>query len=323
MYQKLLRTACLWGAILLPVASQAQSLKSVFPGPLYVTLENSNAIEVLPSGKVWYGIKAAHYDAISANGRYLLVTSAAPGRVYILNAHTGKKLAVLALGSTHTQGVKISPDNRWALVVEPDRDRVAAIDLTHLKIAKNIPVGKTPHNVRFNHTGSIAYVTLQGGTGVAVVNMKSLTKVDEIPIPKLHGPHNLDLSDHGRLLWVRDIQDQVAVVDLKTRKVLHYITVGHGHAGIDVIPGGRYVFTGAIADHVVDVIDPKTYKVIKSIDVGVGPHGVRASRNGRWLYVEVVATNKIAVIDTRSLKVVRQIPTHGEVPFWGAVLGNR
>jgi YVTN family beta-propeller protein len=111
-------------------------------------------------------------------------------------------------------------------------------------------------------------------------------------------------------------------VSVKTRKVLAVIKVGAGHAGIDVIPGGRYVFTGAIADHVVDVIDPKTFRLIKRIDVGQGPHGVRASRDGRWVYVAVTGTDRVVVIDTRTLEVVRQLPTHGKLPFWISVIGN-
>ncbi|MHB1951775.1 MAG: cytochrome D1 domain-containing protein [Acidiferrobacteraceae bacterium] len=293
----------------------------LFPGRLYVTVQAANAVEVLPSGTLWRGIRAAHYDDISPNGHFLVVTSAEPGRAYVLNARTGQHLAVFDLGKA-TQGVKISPDNHWALVVEPGPGKVAVIDLRHLKLVKTIAVGKTPHNVRFTRHGRLAYVTLQGGGGVAVINMRQLKKVAEIPIPGLTGPHNLDLSDHDRLLWVRDIGDHVAVVNLATRKVVHLIKVGQGHAGIDVIPGGRYVFTGAIADDVVDAIDPKTYRVVKRIKVGNGPHGVRASRNGRWVYAEVTGTNKVAVIDVRTLKVVKQIPVKGGFPFWGAVRGN-
>ncbi len=293
----------------------------MFPGRLYVTVQAANAVEVLPQGTLWRGITAAHYDDISPNGRFLVVTSAQPGRAYVLNAHTGKHLAVFQLGKA-TQGVKISPNNHWALVVEPGPGRVAVINLKTLKLVKTIAVGKTPHNVRFTHSGRLAYVTLQGGGGVAVINMKQMRKVAEIPVPGLTGPHNLDLSDHDRLLWVRDIGDHVAVVDLATRKVIHLIKVGQGHAGIDVIPGGRYVFTGAIADDVVDVINPKTYRVVKRIKVGNGPHGVRASRDGHWVYAEVTGTNKVAVIDTHTLKVVKQIPTKGGFPFWGALRGN-
>jgi YVTN family beta-propeller protein len=155
-----------------------------------------------------------------------------------------------------------------------------------------------------------------------VLDMHNLAKVGEIPVPGVHGPHNLDLSANGRVLWVRDLTGSVAAVDLKTRKELAVIPVAPGHAGIDVVPGGRYVFTGGIAGHVVDVIDPATFKVVKQIDVGQGPHGVRASTDGRWVYATVTATSKVAVIDAHSLKVVKQIDTHGKLPFWIAVRGN-
>ena len=97
------------------------------------------------------------------------------------------------------------------------------------------------------------------------------------------------------------------------------IPVGHGHAGIDVLPGGKYVVTGAIADDVVDVIDAKTLKVVKQIVVGKGPHGVRASQDGRWIYADDTGANDVEVIDAQTLKVVAKIPTAGGVPFWVAV----
>lgn len=146
--------------------------------------------------------------------------------------------------------------------------------------------------------------------------------LDQVVGVGIHGPHNLDLSADEKTLWVRDLVGKVAAVDIRSRKVLAVIPVGLSHGGIDVIPGCRYVFTGAIADHVVDVIDPTTFKVIKRIDVGQGPHGVRASRDGRWVYVGVTGTDKIGVIDTRTLKVVKQEPTHGRLPFWITLAGN-
>lgn len=292
----------------------------IFSEPIYVTVQNANAVEVLPQGTVWRGLDSAHYDALSPDGSRLLVSSST-GDVYVVDTATGKKLATFSIG-TIVQGVAIGPHGRWGLAISPEKGAVAAIDLKTLKLVKMIKVGKVPHNARFSPDGKRAYVTLQGGTGVAVVDMGTLAKVGEIPVPGIHGPHNLDLSNHGRVLWVRDLVGHVAAVDIKTRKELAVITVGAGHAGIDVIPGGRYVFTGAIGDHVVDVIDPESYKVVKRIDVGQGPHGVRASRDGRWVYVGVTATNKVAVIDTHSLAVVRQIPVAGEVPFWVVVQGN-
>jgi YVTN family beta-propeller protein len=292
-----------------------------FPGPVYATVQAAGAVEDMATGKTWSDLPGAHYDAVSPDGKRLLVSSSNTTNAYLVDTETGRTLATFDIGAT-PQGVAIGPNGRWGLAVSAGAGTVAAIDLNTLKLVRKIEVGNTPHNIRFTADGNLAYVTLQGGSGVAMVDMRTLAKVGEIPVPGIQGPHNLDLSSDENTLWVRDVVGNVAAVSVKTRKVLAVIKVGAGHAGIDVIPGGRYVFTGAIADHVVDVIDPKTFRLIKRIDVGQGPHGVRASRDGRWVYVAVTGTDRVVVIDTRTLEVVRQLPTHGKLPFWISVIGN-
>lgn len=110
----------------------------------------------------------------------------------------------------------IGPHGRWGLAVSAGTDSVAVIDVKNLKLAKVIKVGKTPHNARFSKDGKLAYVTLQGGNSVAVIAMQSLSKVDEIPVPGIEGPHNLDISADGSVPWARGIAGKVAAVDIKT-----------------------------------------------------------------------------------------------------------
>lgn len=302
-------------------SAAATEMPKLFPAPVYVTLQTGNAVERMPAGKTSDALSGAHYDAISHDGKRLLVSSKDLPEAYLLDSQSGKKLATFEIGPT-PQGVAISPDGRWGLAVSAGNGTVAVIDMRTRKLVKSVAVGKAPHNARFTANGKLAYVTLQGGTGVAVVDIHTLAKIDEIDVPGITGPHNLDLSADEKTLWIRDLVGKVAAVDIKSRKVLAVIPVSLSHGGIDVIPGGRYVFSGAIADHVVDVIDPKTFKVVKRIEVGQGPHGVRSSRDGRWVYVGVTGTDKLAVIDTRTLDVVRQVPTQGKLPFWVAVVGN-
>lgn len=301
--------------------AQAAAPSDLFPQPVYVTVTKADAVQEMASSRNLDGLPTAHYDAISADGKLLMVSSRDQPEAYLVDAQSGKKLATYKIGKV-PQGVAISPDGRWGMAVAAGENTVSIIDLKTRKLVKTIEVGKTPHNVRFTRDSRIAYVTLQGGTGVAVVDMSSLKKVDEIPVPGVKGPHNLDLSPDEKTLWVRDFVGKVAAVDIASRREKAIIPVGLGHGGIDVTPGGKYVVTGAIADHVVDVIDPKTMKIIKRIDVGQGPHGVRASADGRWIYASVTGTNQIAVIDANTLDVARQVPTEGEVPFWLSVVGN-
>ena len=311
----------LFALALVPALGFAAEPAQVFPAPVYVTLEGSDAVEVFPQETVWHDLNSAHYDAMNPDGSRLLVSSHQTGKIYLLDTTTGEKIATFDIGSV-AQGVKIGPNGHWALAIAPKQGAVAAINLDKLKVAKKIKVGNTPHNASFSPDGSRAYVTLQGGTGVAVVDMDTLKKVGEIAVPGIQGPHNIDLSDDGQIMWVRDTVGHVTVVNTETGKELAVIDVGIGHAGIDVVPGGKHVVTGAIAGHLVTVINANTHEVVKQIDVGQGPHGVRASADGRWVYVAVTGTNKVAVIDMRSLEVVRQVPTDGDVPFFIAVQGN-
>lgn len=319
----LARYRCLAALVVAMAVTHVSAAEStpLFPAPVYVTLQGSSAVENMPGQHSWIGVPSAHYDAIGPHGDLMLVSSKDQPKAFLLDAHDGRRLASFDIGPA-PQGVTISPDGRWGLAVSAGNGTITLIDMHARMQVATIPVGQTPHNARFSADGKLAYVTLQGGTGVAVVDMRTRKKVREIPVPGIRGPHNLDLSADGKTMWVRDLVGHVAAVDLASGRELAVIPVGLGHAGIDVIPGGRYVFTGAIADHVVDVIDPATFKVVKRIDVGQGPHGVRASRDGRWVYAAVTGTDKLAVIDVRTLKVVKQVPVQGELPFWLAIAGN-
>lgn len=297
---------------------------NLFPAPAYVTLQGSGAVENMAKGDTWHGLPGAHYDALSADGTRLLVSSATKPDAFLIDTQTGKTLATFDVGPV-LQGVAISPDGKWGLVVSAGNGTVSVINLRTEQRVKTIPVGmgpdhaavgSGPHNAIFTPDGKRAYVTLQGGGGVAVLDMRTLTRIAEFPVPGLQLPHNLVLSPDGKTLWIRGFVGQVAAVDLASHKVLAVIPVGASHAGIDITANGRYVFTGGIGGNVVDVIDAHTFTVVKRIGVGPGPHGVQVSGNQRWVYVGVTGTNQVAVIDVRTFKVAERLPTGGKVPFW-------
>lgn len=302
-------------------AGASLARETAFPAPAYVAVQHSNAVKTLPSGQAWPGVPGAHYDALSPDGTRLLVSGFKTGDVYLLDARSGERIATLPIGEV-AQGVKISPDGRHGLAMAQKQGVVAVIDMAAGELIKRLPVGAGPHNAVFSADGARAYVTLQGGGAIAVIDMATLEKVDEIPTPGLETPHNLDLSADGRWLWLRDFVGQAAVLDLDRRSLVETFAVGNGHGGIDVLPGGRYVATGAIADSVVTVIDTQALEIAATIEVGAGPHGVRASRDGRYLYATLTADDAIAVIDIETMAVVRREPVGGAFPFWIAVPGN-
>ena len=293
---------------------------SKFPDSVYVSLKHAGKVAKFSGSSTWTGGPNMLYAAITPDGKRLLVTS--PGRqsVYVFDSKTGRQITIIKVGKA-SKGIKISPNGVEAYVSNEGENTISVINLANYKVVAKIPTAKMPHNVRFNNDGSIAYVTLQGGAGLGVINTKLRRVVKVIPTPGLVGPHNMDLSKDGKIAFVRDTVNHVAVVDLIKGTVSKLIKVGFGHSGIDVSPNGKYVFTGGIAGNTVTVIDSKTYKTIKTIKVGKGPHGIRTSKDSRWLYVSVTTDNRLIIIDTRTLTVSAQLKLSG-FPFWIAVNGN-
>jgi len=300
-------------------SSSSTATSKEFPETTWITMKKSASVESFPNQKVWKGGPNMLYDAVTPDGKLVLATSPSDNMVYVFDAKTGKKLAVVAVGQA-PKGVKVSPDGTVAYIANQKSANISVLDIKTLKILATIAVKTGPHNCRFTKDGTLAYVTLQGGAGLGVIDTKSKKMIRVIPIPGIKGPHNLDLSLDEKTAYVRDIVKHVAIVNLATGITEKIINVGNGHAGIDVSPDGRFVVTGAIGDTYVSVIDTHSLKV-RNIEVGNAPHGVRASKDSRWIYVTVTKDNVVAVINASTMKVEKNIAVE-KFPFWVAVGGN-
>lgn len=306
-------------------AKSQNNITEYFPEPIYVALQGSDAVEVLPQQKVFHGFPQAHYIALGPKGDIMAISGFHSGQVYIADAKSGKKLATLKIGKV-VQGVKIAPVGPLMLAADTSGGSVAVIDLNSLKVTKTIPVGKSPHNIVFSKNGKMAYVTVQGANKLAVIDMPTLSKVADINIPGMDGPHNLDLANNDHWLWIRNHPSptqhgSAALIDLATGKVIKTLPVGYFHGGIDKIPGS-VIMTTDIGGDTVDALDQNGIDVIKHITVGTAPHGVRISNDDRWAYVTSTGDNEVDVIDMRTLTVVQKVKTNGSFPFWIAMLGN-
>jgi len=309
------------GSIFLLSASCSQVLaENLFPESVYVTLRESNQVAKYPGQTIWNGGPKMLYDSITPDGKTLVVSSPKDGGIYIFDAQSGEQLGMVKTDK-EAKGVKITPDGKEVFVSNEGADNVSVVDLASKQVVATIKTDKMPHNVRITNDGKTAYVTLQGGAGLGVIDVKGRKITKVIPTPGIDTPHNLDLSKDERLAFVRDTSNKVGVLELSTGKIKTILEVGQGHAGIDVIPNGKLVFTGAIADDVVTVIDANTFKVVKKIKVGFGPHGVRASKDNKYLYVSVTADDKVYVIDVDKLEVIKEFKVES-FPFWVAVNGN-
>lgn len=283
----------------------------------YVSLQGSNAIEQLPSGKLIQQVANAHYIALSPNGKLLLASHAGGDSVSLLDIARGSQTQVFRVGRV-PQGVTFSPNGRWAAIIGAAGGNLYLIDMTSRQTGHRITVGKNPHNAVFSPDGKYVYVTLQNGAAVAVVNVAKQALDRTIPVG-INYPHNLVISPDGKVLWIRGFKNKVAAVSIGSGTTFAVIPVSKGHAGITITPDGKYVFTGGIGGNTVDVIDTATQQVIKKIPVGQGPHGVTVGPKGSWVFAAITGDNKVVAISTDSLTVEHSWPVQGTFPFWLSV----
>lgn len=307
-------------ALATTLASAPLIAENSFPENVFVTLKDSGQLAMFAGQKVWKGDPVMLYNSITPDGKRLVVSSPKMKSVYVFDTTTHKQLAKVAVGKA-SKGLKVSPNGKEVYVANEGEATISVVDLAQYKNVATIKVEEMPHNIAFSPDGKVAYVTLQGGAGLGVIDTGTRKVLKVIPTPGIPAPHNLDISQDGKKAYIRDTSNVAGMLSLETGKVEKVVEVGQGHAGIDLSPDGKRVYTGAIADEVVTVMDAETLEVTKKIKVGFGPHGVRVSKDGRWLYVAITSEDKFVVVDTQKLEVAE---THNVAafPFWVAVQGN-
>ncbi len=300
--------------------SGADHLSSAsFSETVFATLKESGQVMTLPDGIRWDAKKVILYNALSSDGRLLLVTSPNNNKLFVFETSDQSIKAIVDMQKA-PKGVKISPNDEFAYVVSEGANLINVVDLSSFTVIKTIVAKTTPHNVRFNSQGDVAYVTLQGGEGIGVIDTSthSITKI--IEVPGITGPHNLDLSMDESKLYVRDFVNSFAILEIASGEVKAVHKVGNGHGGIDVSPSGEWVATGAIGDTFITVMNTNSGE-LTNITVPKGPHGVRFSADNRWLYVVSSIANQISVIDVGTLTLSESMAAP-KFPFWLAVKGN-
>ena len=299
-------------------------------GNVFTTLREGNAILSLSNNQTWSaGPDMTYID--STNDGETVIASSGDNHVYVFNNkdtvdNNNELSAKIKVGET-PRGVKISPDEKYALVANEVSGTISLIDFKNMTVIKEVPVGKIPHNIVFStdyndndNNKKLAYITMQGDDQIIIMDMNKFDKVGEITVSK--GPHNLDITPDGKYLFVANAgSSDIAVIDIANKQVIKKIPVSTGHHGIDVSPDGKMVYVSGIGSDKVNVIDPIKLELVKQIDVGNGPHGIRTSSDGKLLYVDVTSTNKVVLIDTEQLKITNYINT-GKSPFWIAIPNN-
>jgi YVTN family beta-propeller protein len=176
--------------------------------------------------------------------------------------------------------------------------------------------------------GGKVYVADEESSTVSVIDAASFKKIGSIKVGQ--GPHNVQVTSDGKLLWVTNNGEPaeattkmspkempksehgamagsgaVWVIDTATDKVITKVPVGMHPANVVVAQDGRRAYVTNGGDNSVSVVDTSTQQVVETIAVGTFPHGIRISPDGRQAWVANLKGGTVSVIDTQTKKTDR------------------
>jgi DNA-binding beta-propeller fold protein YncE len=215
----------------------------------------------------------------------------------------------ISLGNSGPRGLSLTADGK-RLLVAGKTGELMAIDTSTGQVVQRVKIGKNPEFVRV-HDG-YAYVTYEPGESGPPPEAQQGAKTGqkgeqrgEKQGEKAAGKGGAD-DDDGN-----SPPAEIAIVDLKTMKVLRSVKSGHETEGVEFSPNGREMLVTNEGDDTVSVYHTGSGKLLRTLklDAGSRPRGIKVSPDGKQYVVTLENTSKFVVLDAASLKPVKTVDT--------------
>jgi YVTN family beta-propeller protein len=207
---------------------------------IYVTNNGGNTVSVISTvnnavtATVTVGANPVGV-AFTPDGTWAYVTNITSDTVSVIDTSTDTVTASIFLGSFAPYGtilpwgISITPDGNRAVVTNVANRSLTIIDTSTNTIETKISVGTdgfNPRYVGFSPTGDLAYVSVEGGGTVRVVDLTTLTEITSIY--EGTSPFGLAVSANGSRIYVANYNSGFSVVDTTTRSVVANIPMPQG-----------------------------------------------------------------------------------------------
>jgi len=176
------------------------------------------------------------------------------------------------------------------------------VDPGAMQIVATVTVGVDPHEIAIGPDQRFAYVTNYAGgngTSLSVVDLRTRTKVKDISIVPLVGPHGI-VAAAGRIWFTAEKSQSVGRYDPATDRI-DWIgrTNQNGTHMLAVRDDGSVVYTANIGPSTASIIPVSGSESTVKANIAVvgGPEGVVLSPDGREVWVGSRDFNGISIID--------------------------
>lgn len=185
----------------------------------------------------------------------------------------------LGLGQNRTHMLVVNKDGRRIYTSNVNSDTISMLDRDKSGdvsgwVETNIRVGKGPEGFDVSPDGKELWAANSHDGTVSIIDLASRKVAGTLDLHTKMA-NRLKFTPDGKRVLISDLRTgDLVVVDSTTRNEIKRVSVGHGAAGILIVPDGSRAFVAASPDHSVAVIDLKALSVTGRIATGSGPDGM-------------------------------------------------
>ena len=185
----------------------------------------------------------------------------------------------LGIGQNRTHMLVVSKDENRIFTANVNSDTISILDRDKNGDASGwietpIAVGKGPEGFDVSPDGKEVWVANSHDGTLSIIDLASRKVVQTLDMPTKFA-NRVKFSPDGKLVLISDLgMGDLVVLDAAARKEIKRLNLGHGVAGILIVPDGSRAYVAVSPDAQVAVIDLKTFSVTGRIATGKGPDGM-------------------------------------------------
>ena len=186
---------------------------------------------------------------------------------------------VLGIGQDRTHMLLFAPDAGRIFTSNVNSDTISILD--HDKNADvsgwkqtQIQVGKGPEGFDVSPDGKELWAANSHDGTVSIIDLVA-RKVTQTLTLHTKFANRLKFTPDGKRVLITDLgTGDLVVLDAPAREETKRMSLGHGAAGILIVPDGSRAYVAVSRDNYVAVLDLKTLSVSGRIETGKGPDGM-------------------------------------------------
>ena len=268
----------------------------------------------------------------AAQGTVRIVqTNSAGDNVHIIDPETNTVIGEI-MGIERAHGAAASPDGKWLYVANESDNTIDVVDMSQLKVVKQVPLSGRPNNIDVTPDGRKVYVAIAQSPGALEV-LDTATNEIMATISVHGGVHNTYVTPDGKHAVAGMVGGRnITVVDTETDMPVWttYFDLGIRPMTFDTHPDGstRHIYAQLSNFNGFGVVNFETRKEIARIEYpevatdertpghgGNTAHGIGVTPNNQYLVANSSLNSSVYVYTLPDLELVGGVRV-GHSPNW-------